>query len=126
MDALGFKLAVNDALREYVQDRLAGAVTKLDGTHLAGPGVRWIGRRHGRRQDRRWEMSWSPEQIAHRLHFDFPDDPSVRISHEAIYQALFRPGSRCFATCAHRLLAHRSRTPRSKSAHPFTRQGLRH
>ena len=61
------KLAVNDALREYVQDRLAGAVTKLDGTHLAGPGVRWIGRRHGRRQDRRWAMSWSPEQIAHRL-----------------------------------------------------------
>jgi IS30 family transposase len=86
------KLAVNDALREYVQDRLAGAVTKLDGTHLAGPGVRWIGRRHGRRQDRRWAMSWSPEQIAHRLHFDFPDDPSMRISHEAIYQALFVQG----------------------------------
>src|SRR5207248_7582691 len=36
------KLAVNDRLRENVQDRLAGAVTKLDGTHLAGPGVRWI------------------------------------------------------------------------------------
>ena len=86
------KLAVNDALREYVQDRLAGAVTKLDGTHLAGPGVRWIGRRHGRRQDRRWAMSWSPEQIAHRLHLDFPDDPSMRISHEAIYQALFVQG----------------------------------
>jgi IS30 family transposase len=86
------KLVVNDALREYVQERLAGAVTKLDGTHLAGPGVRWIGRRHGRRQDRRWAMSWSPEQIAHRLHFDFPDDPSMRISHEAIYQALFVQG----------------------------------
>jgi hypothetical protein len=83
------KLAVNDALREYVQDRLAGAVTRLDGAHLTGPGVRWIGRRHGRRQDRRWAMSWSPEQIAHRLHFDFPDDPSMRISHEAIYQALY-------------------------------------
>ena len=86
------KLAVNDALREYVQDRLAGAVTKLDGTHLAGPGVRWIGRRHGRRQDRRWAMSWSPAQIAHRLQLDFPDDPSMRISHEAIYQALFVQG----------------------------------
>src|SRR5438128_1936341 len=46
------KLAVNDALRQYVQDRLAGAVTKVDGMPLAGPDVRWIGRRHGRRQDR--------------------------------------------------------------------------
>ena len=86
------KLAVNDALRQYVQDRLAGSVTKLDGTLLAGPEVRWIGRRHGRRQDRRWAASWSPEQIAHRLQLDFADDPSMRISHEAIYQALFVQG----------------------------------
>jgi IS30 family transposase len=86
------KLAVNDALRRYVQDRLAGAVTKLDGSPLAGPDVRWIGRRHGRRLDRRWATSWSPEQIAHRLQLDFPDDPSMRISHEAIYQALFVQG----------------------------------
>src|SRR5919199_2180971 len=61
------KLAANVALRQYVQDRLAGAVTKVDGTRLSGPDVRWIGRRHGRRQDRRWAASWSPEQIAHRL-----------------------------------------------------------
>ncbi len=86
------KLAVNDALRQYVQDRLSGAVTKLDGTHLTGPEVRWIARRHGRRQDRRWAMAWSPEQIAHRVQLDFPDDPSMRISHEAIYQALFVQG----------------------------------
>src|SRR5919199_2565930 len=86
------KLAVNDALRQYVQDHLAGAVTKVDGTRLSGPDVRWIGRRHGRRQDRRWAASWSPEQIAHRVHLDFPDDPSMRISHEAIYQALFVQG----------------------------------
>jgi IS30 family transposase len=86
------KLAVNTALRQYVQDRLAGAVTKVDGTSLAGPHVRWIGRRHGRRQDRRWATSWSPEQIAHRLQLDFPDDASMRISHEAIYQALFVQG----------------------------------
>ena len=86
------KLAVNDALRQYVQDHLAGAVTKVDGTRLSGPDVRWIGRRHGRRQDRRWAASWSPEQIAHRVQLDFPDDPSMRISHEAIYQALFVQG----------------------------------
>jgi len=48
------KLALNDQLREYVQDRLAGAITRPDGELVAGPEVGWIGRRHGRRQDRRW------------------------------------------------------------------------
>src|SRR3954465_15761507 len=29
--------------------------------------VPWKGRRHGRRQDRRWATAWSREQIARRL-----------------------------------------------------------
>jgi len=45
--------------------------------------------RRGRRQDRRWSTAWSPEQIANRLPIEFPDDESMRISHEAIYQALY-------------------------------------
>jgi IS30 family transposase len=86
------KLATNEKLREYVQDRISGLITRPDGTAVPGPTVRFIGRRHGRRQDRRWATAWSPEQISHRLRVDFADDETMRISHEAIYQALFIQG----------------------------------
>ena len=48
------KLAVNAALRGYVQDRLAGLIARPDGATIEGPLVTWKGRRHGRRQHRRW------------------------------------------------------------------------
>jgi DNA-binding CsgD family transcriptional regulator len=47
------KLAVNTELRRYVQDRLSGTVQRPDGIAVDGPQGRWIGRRHGRRTDRR-------------------------------------------------------------------------
>jgi IS30 family transposase len=87
------KLAANVVLREYVQERLAGHVRRPDGTAVAGPAVKpWKGRNRPRRQDRRWAQAWSPEQISARLRVDFPDDPDMRISHEAIYQSLFVQG----------------------------------
>jgi IS30 family transposase len=51
------KLAVDERLREWVQERL--------------------------------DVQDSPEQIAGRLVVDFPDDARMRISHEAIYQAIY-------------------------------------
>ena len=52
------------------------------------------------------EEWWSPEEIARRLRLEFPDDPTMHVSHETIYQSLFVQGrgelrrelSRCLRT----------------------------
>jgi IS30 family transposase len=86
------KLAANECLRAYVQDRLSGVVHTADGEVVGPAGPEWKGRNKPHRGDRRWVTAWSPEQIANRLEVDFPDDESMRISHEAIYQALYVEG----------------------------------
>jgi len=96
------KLVANARLRDYLQERLSGQVRRPDGGAVTGPTPAvWKGRNKARRHDRRWALAWSPEQIANRLRTDFPHDESMRISHEAIYQAREERG----------LLVASSRTP---------------
>jgi IS30 family transposase len=53
---------------------------KLDESVLCANVTEWL------------EEFWSPKEITRRLVLDFPDDPSMRISHETNYQSLFVQG----------------------------------
>lgn len=86
------KLATNPRLHDYVRERLSGELKRPDGTAVPGPPTIWKGLNKPHRADRRWATAWSPEQISRRLVVDFPDDVGMRISHEAIYQALYIEG----------------------------------
>ena len=87
------KLATNPRLHAYVAERLSGKITRPDGAVVTGPEPpRFTGRNKPHRKDRTWSWAWSPEQISHRLKTDFPDDGSMRISPEAIYQSLYIEG----------------------------------
>ncbi|MFP3560875.1 IS30 family transposase, partial [Paraburkholderia sp. SIMBA_049] len=78
------KLTSNARLLQYVRERLEGKVRDADGRDIAGPRqAPFKGRNKPHRGDRKWVNGWSPEQIANRLKADFPDDESMRISHEA-------------------------------------------
>ena len=78
------------AVAPYVQDKLCGVIRGADGQVVVGPAAAaWKGRNKPHRGDRAWVQAWSPEQIARRLPLDFPDDVTMRISHEAIYQSLY-------------------------------------
>lgn len=44
----------------------------------------------GRYIGEKLKLGWSPEQISIRLPIDFKDDETMRISHEAVYQEVYR------------------------------------
>ncbi|WP_429498247.1 IS30 family transposase [Robbsia andropogonis] len=87
------KLVTNHRLHQYVQARLEGQIHDAKGRKVSAPKqAAFIGRNKPERRDRKWVNGWSPEQISLRLKSDFPDDETMRISHEAIYQALYIQG----------------------------------
>ena len=86
------KLAQNNTLRPYIENRLSAQISDPNGNIIAAPDVAWTKRRTVRRQHRRCPTAWSPEQSARRLPLDVPDDPRMRIRHEAIYPSLFIQG----------------------------------
>ncbi|HEY9566122.1 MAG TPA: IS30 family transposase [Nocardioides sp.] len=87
------KLVTNPRLHAYVQERLAEQIKTPDGKVIRGPEPpRFTGINKPHRRHRGWSTAWSPEQISNRLKVDFPDDESMRISHEAIYQSLYIEG----------------------------------
>ncbi len=107
-----------------MQDRLEGAIIAPDGAALPGPAVPWRDGDTGPRQHRRWGLAWSPQQIAERLRLDFPGDETMRISHEAIYQALYIQGrgalKRDLTACLHTGRALRvPRSPQRSSGKSF-------
>ena len=119
------KLAANDRLRSYVQDRLAGTMMAEDGMPVPGPNVgSWSGRRHGHRQDRHWATAWSPQQIAHRLRIEYPDDDSMRVSPEAIYQALYIQGRGALRRELTACLRTGPGATRAEGTPPWSRQGV--
>jgi IS30 family transposase len=118
------KLVANEVLRDYVQEQLSGVVRGPDGRILGPEETPWKGRNKPHRGDRRWVKGWSPEQISQRLKADFPHDESMRLSHEAIYQALYVQGrgalQRELVTClrtGRALRVPRARTRQTTWAH---------
>jgi len=119
------KLVTNPTLRTYVEERLSGQIRRPNGMIVTGPPPpRFTGNAKPHRKHRAWVRAWSPEQIAQRIKFDFPHDESMRISHEAIYQALYIEGRGalkrelvwCLRT-GRALRAPRERTRRTTWAH---------
>jgi IS30 family transposase len=62
---------------------------------------------------------WTPEQIANRLPIECPDDTQMRISHEALYQAIYSDDRLHFLRC----LLPQARAKRRKRGQGKSRRG---
>lgn len=70
----------------YVASRAQSMAEDRRGRANRSRGTKLGGGRLGGHVERRLERTWSPEQIAGRLRLDYPDDLSMRVSHETIYR----------------------------------------
>ncbi len=70
----------------------------------------------------RLQLRHSPQQIAKRLRRDFPDDPEMWVSHEAIYQAIYVQGRGSLRRELHQCLRTK-RAVRRPQHQPGTRRG---
>ena len=69
-------------------------------------------------------LEWSPEEIANRLKLDYPQDNTMRISHETIYQHLYcLPRGELKKELLRGLRQERKMRHQRKNAH-FKRQGI--
>ena len=50
------------------------------------------------------ELDWSPEQISNRLRLEHPNDPTMWVSHEAIYLSIYQPDRAALKRELHRHL----------------------
>ena len=69
------------------------------------------------------KLKWSPELISGRLALEYPEDPELRISHEAIYQFIYDKSTRtehdlvAYLARAHKRRRLRTHSHRHKSLH---------
>ncbi len=76
--------ATTGGYRAHRADRTAQARTRRP-----RPGKLVTNDRLRERVEEGLKQRWSPQQISARLHLDYPNDPTMHVSHETIYTSLF-------------------------------------